>query len=87
MRCGERRYAVRPGRAALTITLRRHGRTVTVAHAEARFAATGVRTVKLRITAAGRRALAGQAELTLRLRATATPDHARPAAATRVVRV
>ena len=80
-------YAFRPGRSALTITLRRHGPTVTVARAAARFSAAGVRTVTLRITAAGRRALAGQGTLTLRVRATATPDHARPAAATRVVRI
>jgi outer membrane protein assembly factor BamB len=80
-------YVFRPGHTALTITLRRHGRIVTVARAEARFAAAGARTVRLRFTAAGRRALAGQAKLTLRVRATVTPDHARPAAATRVARV
>jgi hypothetical protein len=80
-------YAFRPGRSALKITLRSHGRTVTVARAQARFGAAGVRTVTLRMTAAGRSALAAQGKLTLRVRATATPDHARPAAVTRVVHV
>ena len=80
-------YAFQPGRNALKITLRRKGDTVAIARAEARFDAAGTRTVRLRITAAGRRALAGQGKLTLRVRATATPDAAPPAAATRVVRV
>jgi hypothetical protein len=35
----------------------------------------------------GRSALAGQGKLRLRVRATGTPDHARPAAATHVVQI
>jgi len=80
-------YAFRPGTSALKITLRRKGQTVAVARAEARFDAAGTRTVRLRITEAGRRALAGKGKLTLRVRATATPDAAPPAVATRVVHV
>ena len=80
-------YAFQPGRNALKITLRRKGDTVAIARAEARFDAAGTRTVRLRITEAGRRALAGRGKLTLRVRATATPDAAPPAAATRVVHV
>lgn len=82
-----RLYAFRPGRAAAKITMRRGGRTITVARAEARFASAGVRTVRLRLTAAGRRALKGQRRLSLRVRVTVTPKHARPVAATRTARV
>jgi hypothetical protein len=80
-------YAFQAGRAILTITTRRHGRTVTVARAEARFAAAGARTVHLRVSAAGRRALTGRRTLTLRVAAKALPDRARAATVTRSVRI
>ena len=60
--------------APLTITARREGDTVASPAPRRASTLPATRTVRLRITAAGRRALAGRRKLTLRVRADGTPD-------------
>jgi len=82
-----RLYAFRPGRTVVKVTARRAGRTITIARAEAGFAAPAVRTVRLRVTAAGRRELARRGRLVLRVRVTVNPAQEAAASASAYARI
>lgn len=65
----------------------RRASTITFARARVVFTGAGVRSVRLKPTAAGRRALAQRGTLALRARATVTPTAAKPASASALARV
>jgi len=74
-------------RVTVKVTLRRGGRTITVATAKATFRAAGVRKVTLRFTRAGRQALRRRGSVPLRGVASVTPKTGRTASARTSLRV